>query len=301
MTTDDELRQLQERKRADLHLDANPQAIAPVELPCKVCGKGIACPHPHNGRIVAAWNDLAKEPPRFTCKECQENAHRQREQERREAEENSRQARLAAIRADLPGTLDGCGVPGHWLGASFDDCPDLPPDLVEQVRAWAQEPCGILYLYGPPGTGKTFLAVAVVRYVLQAGILPPATCRFLSEQGYLDGLKAAFNTDAAPVSPRLLPPNHLYRVGLLAYDDMAATRQTDWTRGVIAGLIEAHHATDLPTIITANIGLDALTQAIDGRVASRIAESRHILKFPDRDLRVGGTIRQAGKIFSESP
>ena len=71
----------------------------------------------------------------------------------------------------------------------------------------------------------------------------------------------------------------------------AAARQTDWTRGEIATLLEARHAADLPTIITSNLNPDELAQAIDGRLASRVAEYRLMLEFPRIDLRIKGTVR----------
>ena len=71
----------------------------------------------------------------------------------------------------------------------------------------------------------------------------------------------------------------------------AACRMTDWAKGEIAGLLEARHAADLPTIVTSNLSPRDMAAAIDPRVASRISESRMMLKFPSRDLRTLGDAR----------
>jgi hypothetical protein len=85
---------------------------------------------------------------------------------------------------------------------------------------------------------------------------------------------------------RFLPAHHPLRARLLILDDLGSTRLTDWGRGEVANLIEKRHADDLTTVITSNINPRSLAEVIDGRVSSRIAESRQMIGFPDRDLRL---------------
>jgi hypothetical protein len=291
----DELQRMQreERERIGLPSGGRQIEIQPVELSCKVCGRGIPRPVTFDciPQAVAEWNRMAGKPPRFTCVACRDADRQRRRQEAQDAARRARQAELESIRADLPSALGRCGVPEHWRHASLDLCPDLPPSLIDLARRWADSPLGIIYLHGPPGAGKTYLAVAMLVHALAAGNLAPADCRYVGERDFLDELKSCFDAGTAPVSSRSLPPSHPRRAGLLLYDDMGAARQTDWTRGEIADLIASRHAADLPTIVTANVSPDSLALAIDGRVASRIAEYRMMLEFPTVDLRAKGTVR----------
>jgi hypothetical protein len=150
---------------------------------------------------------------------------------------------------------------------------------------------GIVYLSGPSGSGKTYLAAAILAEVLAAGLYPPQAVRFIGERTYLDDLKASFNQGDPELRPRLLPPNHIQRLPLLFFDDLATSRLTDWAKGEIAGLIEGRHAEDLATVITSNLSLDELARQVDSRLASRIGENGAVLQFPARDLRICGRLK----------
>jgi DNA replication protein DnaC len=207
----------------------------------------------------------------------------------REQEIRRRIAEINDIRQNMTNVLSKIGVPPKWLDASFDGCGDLPADLVKCCKGFAGNPTGIMFLTGIPGSGKTWLAVAIVRHCLSQGLLSPNDCLYVSERSFLDSVRSAFDEGGEHL--RVMPGNHPQRVPFLIFDDLGSTRLTDWGRGEIANLIEDRHARDLPTVITANISPDDLSEVIDGRISSRIAESRQMLVFPNKDLRV----------FSDSP
>lgn len=208
-----------------------------------------------------------------------------------------REKALAEIRADINGALASLGIPKRWLDASFDGCPDLPPALVVKARAWAENPSGILCLLGVSGCGKTYLSACILRHAIETGaavrdngvryFYADALC--ISEHDYLCALKARFEGRTSELHSRVR------RAGLLVFDDLGATRLTDWGRGEVAGLIEKRHADNRPTIISSNLDRKAIGEAIDPRVASRLGEDRQVWQFPARDLRVDGTIAKANR------
>jgi DNA replication protein DnaC len=236
----------------------------------------------------------------------QEKAARLRAQEDAERHKTERTKAIAFLTANIETVLLNCGVPLNWKSAHMDGCSDLPADLVAKAKAWVENPRGFLYLTGATGSGKTYLAASIIRHGLEMGILldesllnniPMATpgrsqdgylldalchdCLFISERDYLADLKQGYDEDRS-IGPLA---GKAQGARFLVLDDLAASRLTDWGRGEMAGLIEGRHASQLATVITSNLTLDELTQAIDARVSSRIAESRQVWTFPARDLR----------------
>jgi hypothetical protein len=279
--TDDQLRQAQEnaQKRLGIVRDVPGLAIGepPVDAPpcCASCGLPIPGLPPARIKV------------KVRCGSCIKAA---KEREAAEAEAAQAQA-LAHLRESLqvnPAAILGpLGVPPLWREACFGQCPDIPAQITGRAASWSRKPDGMAYLYGPPGSGKTWVAVAMLRAVLEAGHAPPSQCLFVGEAAYLDILRAAIND---PEPRRHRPANHPLLAALLVYDDAASTRLTDWGRGEVAQLIERRHATGLPTIITSNLDPAGLARALDPRVVSRVAESRHVWGFPAKDLRLTGSV-----------
>jgi DNA replication protein DnaC len=312
LLTEADLRKVAERKRAELGLAAVGVEVAdstpPVFL-CRECGKPLELEPGILRACLRGWPRGNNLWPCPACKAAEEERIRQENERRRQealaAQERARQAALEAVRADLPGTLARIGVPPHWCRASLEACLDLPPELVEAARQWAGNPQGLLYLCGYPGAGKSYLAVGIVRHVLEAGTLPPEQCCYLDERGFLDELRASYDGEHGQWPPRLSSAGHGWGAGLVLFDDLGSSRLTGWGKGEIAGKIEHRHGLDLPTIITSNLGLDALAGQVDARIASRVAEWRQVYEFPSRDLRVTGAARpsreQGKKICENRP
>ncbi|OKK02626.1 ATP-binding protein [Streptomyces sp. CB03234] len=133
-----------------------------------------------------------------------------------------------------------------------------------------------LLIAGPTGTGKTHQAYGAVRTLLAAGV----RLRW-----------AATNT--ADLHAQLRPrqghdPERVFQdlahSPLLILDDLGAAKQTEWTEELTYRLIDRRYTWMLPTLITTNVPIPQLREALGDRVASRLAEmtTRVILQGPDR-------------------
>jgi DNA replication protein DnaC len=305
MILDSDLKMVQERKRAELGFhtggpaeDRGPQQVTATCAGCK--GQFTTTILPHLGlppRVLCSCCEKAKQREEAADRARIRQEAERREKELAEAEERrvieAREAALAAIRADLPAALRQCGVPLHWQQASFEGCVDLPSELVAAARGWSAEPRGMLYFFGPPGAGKTYLAVSILRAMLEAGLYIESTplaafdlrCGYICERDFLAELRAEFDRG-------MTYPADVQAMSLLVFDDLGSGRLTDWGRGEVAGLLEHRHAQELPTLVTSNLSPDELAVAVDPRVSSRIVESKLVFRFPPRDLRITGTLRR---------
>ena len=259
MLTDDDLRKIHHKNQGKVQ--PSPAKIRPEKkcYPCKLCGVMLEVPGPEGLSHKACIQTY------------QEDAMRK-----------ARTSRSDLARVDLAGALASCGVPAHWLPASLDNCPDIQAKI-GQLADWCSAPSGILYLSGCPGAGKTWAAVGCLRRLIELGTFLPEECLYVKERAFLESRRAAMKEEAPA-------PSRAARIRLLLFDDLGASRLTDWGRDEVAGLIEVRHGENLPTIITSNIDRKDLARAIDGRVSSRIGESKAVIVFPTKDLRLNGRL-----------
>ena len=249
---------------------------------CGGCGEDLVIRQDVREKIET-YLAAGRKIPRFACPACLEADAR-------------RQAAFwadthpAEAARDRMSPLAWIGVPPAWQAASLDNCPDVPANVLTALRRYAAAPHGFLVLSGPPGSGKTWASVAVLGELLRTGERRIQDLRFIGEADYLQQLRQAF--DDAPVSDRLLPPTHPRVVKLLVFDDLASAYLTEWGRGEVAGLIERRYANELATVLTTNLTLAELAEAIDARLVSRVAEDGQVFAFPDRDLRLTGSLRE---------
>ncbi len=161
-----------------------------------------------------------------------------------------------------------------------------------QVTAWVDEivragrpgpggsrgiACGpSLLIVGTTGTGKTHQAYGAVRSLLSAGV------RLRWEATTTPDLHARLRPRSGHDPEREL--HVLSRSPLLIVDDLGAAKQSEWTEELTYRLIDRRYTEMLPTLITTNLPIGALRDAIGDRVASRLAEMtrRVVLTGPDR-------------------
>jgi len=84
-------------------------------------------------------------------------------------EPGARELYLRKVKVQTADFLARCNVPLIYRTACFDNCPDLPAELITDARAWAARPAGMLYLHGSVGCGKSWVGVGILHYVLTEG------------------------------------------------------------------------------------------------------------------------------------
>jgi len=281
----------QQQPDSDVRQDAETPA-APDSVPCKKCGSPVSLRRrgPNDvKRILRAVRHTGESP--LLCPACIRAVSEEQERAARDQLRRDRDDQLARTRADLPGALAAIGVPAQYRAAALDRCPDLPRDLVAAVAAWAESPRDFWFLSGPAGSGKTWLAVAALARALSGGLYGLQDVRFIGEGDFLQRLRRGFDEGYTEPPWRCLPRTHPRRVALLALDDLASSRLTDWGRAEVARLIVDRHAHAIATIITSNVAPSEIAEKIDSRSASRIAEAGNMARMPRRDLRVCGSLK----------
>jgi DNA replication protein DnaC len=208
--------------------------------------------------------------------------------------------RLAAIltaRGIDPDTAPAPPVPAPVTALELADA-RIPPryrDAVAdhpRVTAWVAETAaagrpgpggtrGIatgpsLLIAGPTGTGKTHQAYGAVRALLTAGV------RLRWEATTAADLYAAQRPQQSNDPGRQLWA--LARCPLLLLDDLGAAKQSPWTEELTYRLVNHRYNQLLPTLVTTNLPVAELRDAVGDRVASRLAEmtDRVILTGHDR-------------------
>ncbi|MFD5319377.1 ATP-binding protein [Streptomyces sp. NPDC127098] len=133
-----------------------------------------------------------------------------------------------------------------------------------------------LLMVGPTGTGKTHEAFGAIRALAAAG------ARLAWQATTAADLYAALRPRAGVDTEREL--NAIARCPLLLLDDLGAAKGSEWTEEVTYRVINHRYAEMLPTLVTCNLPIGQLRQAVGERVASRLAgmTGRAIFAGPDR-------------------
>jgi DNA replication protein DnaC len=174
-------------------------------------------------------------------------------------------------------------IPPRYRHALADH-PRITAWVTEIARTGRPGPGGIpgiatgpsLLIAGPTGTGKTHQAYGAIRTLLRAGV------RLRWEGTTVADLYAAQRPQHGSD-----PEQQLWRLArspLLLLDDLGAAKQSPWTEELTYRLVNHRYNQLLPTLITTNLPVAELRDAVGDRVASRLAEmtDRVILTGHDR-------------------
>ena len=151
-----------------------------------------------------------------------------------------------------------------------------PGALDPRLAAWACEIAGgnprNLILTGPVGTGKTWALWHAAEHAVRAGF----------DGRVIIGTAARLRRVVAPATADPAEFARWQDCGLLAVDDLAAVRLSEWDLDHLLELVDARWAAQRPVAVTSNV--TTLRTLLGERVSSRLAHGALIAEMdgPDR-------------------
>lgn len=144
------------------------------------------------------------------------------------------------------------------------------PAAHARALAFAANPSGFFGLFGPVGTGKTHLAAGLFWSFAEGHGLP----QWHTASGLLDEIRASFGIAGDEPGNTAVVLARLAWAPLLVVDDLDAHQPTPWATDRLGDLLNTRYENRLPTIITSNKPLGALTLTAP-RLASRLRDAAH--------------------------
>jgi len=178
------------------------------------------------------------------------------------------------IKKNIGKYLQSGGVPPKYLTASSEN---LQVDKYKKIISGYED--GGLFMWGSAGSGKTYVAVCIMKKLLEQG----KSIIFRSVPRLLLEIKDTFNGQEYSDKELI---EYYSRHDYLLLDDLGAEKCTDWVLQTLYMIIEYRDSHLKPTIITSNLSLDEIRHKLSDRISSRIAGMCEVIKLNEEDLRL---------------
>lgn len=163
---------------------------------------------------------------------------------------------------------------------------DFNPALAKLITAWLAN-CGReefegrdgLFLCGKTGTGKTHLAAAILRYQITNG----RSCRFRRAAQLFQAVRDSYGNDSLSEAEVL---SEFVEAPMLILDDLGTGSLSDHERRYTLEVLDTRLNANRPTIITSNLTIEQIRDAMDDRIASRLNTFK-LISFNGQDRRKG--------------
>lgn len=191
-------------------------------------------------------------------------------------------ARLAYLSSRQRERLAAIEIPPRYAGATMADFGG-PAALA--VKAWLgnrKEGEGLL-LWGAVGNGKTRLAAAILKELVLRGE-QDNSIRFVTVPELLDRVRDSYQQGGKP--DHLI--EHVCAAQYLLLDDLGSEKVTDWVRERLFIIVNKRYNDLSPTLATANLSPDVLSERIGDRTVSRLIGMCRVVKIDGGDRRLLG-------------
>lgn len=181
--------------------------------------------------------------------------------------------------------ISECGIPKRYISADIDN---LNPKQKVSVEGFLKNES--LFLHGGVGTGKTYIAVALIRAIVEKQVAAalnetyiPHRPKLVSVTDLLLEIRDAFR-DGSGISEGDIISRYA-GCKFLALDDLGAEKTTEWSSQTLYSIIDHRYRDMRLTLITSNLNLDGISVRVGDRIASRIAEMCKVVELKGKDRR----------------
>lgn len=137
------------------------------------------------------------------------------------------------------------------------------PEAIQcKILNWIKNPSDFLVYAGSPGVGKTYLCAALIGYFSGKG----KEVYYTNNRRFFEHIQGAMSKNVGNYeSIKIFKEKEL-----LIFDDLGASRNTEWQAEMILDLIDHRYENRLPTIITTNYSSHDIKEIFSERTMRRI-------------------------------
>ena len=137
-----------------------------------------------------------------------------------------------------------------------------------------------LFITGKQGVGKTVFMYSLARKYIDLG----KDLKIIRLTSWIMELQATYRNNGE--NPFIMAKEVAEFSGTLFIDDLGAEKSTEYIRQILYYIFDEREQRELKTVITSNMSLKEIDEAIDPRTSSRIAGMCEVLIFKGEDRRI---------------